>query len=98
MAYLELKCACQNCGIALPPESVDARICSFECTFCTNCVDTILHNVCPSCGGGFEKRPIRRKGLLQKFPAQIAPFVKPLSSEDFSLLFEKFKEIPPELR
>lgn len=98
MSYLDLKCACENCGTTLPPESIDARICSFECTFCANCVETILHNVCPNCGGGFEKRPIRRKGLLQKFPAQKEPFIKPVTPEDFNLLFEKFADIPPELR
>lgn len=98
MAYLDLKCECKHCEKPLPPESIEACICSFECTFCTNCVDTVLHNVCPNCGGGFEKRPIRRKGLLQKFPAQIEPWVKPLSTENFDLLFEKFIDIPPELR
>jgi len=98
MAYLELKCACENCGTPLPPEATNARICSFECTFCESCVNNILHNVCPNCGGGFEKRPIRRHGLLHLFPAHIAPFLKPLNPEDFDLLFEKFREIPPELR
>jgi uncharacterized protein len=56
---LELRPICENCAKALPPESTDARICSHECTFCAACVDGILANVCPNCGGGFEKRPIR---------------------------------------
>ena len=42
-----------------PPDSPDARICSYECTFCADCVETVLHNVCPNCGGGFTPRPIR---------------------------------------
>ena len=47
------------CDMDLPPESDQARICSYECTFCVTCVDAVLHNVCPNCGGGFVPRPIR---------------------------------------
>jgi uncharacterized protein len=56
---LELRTTCEHCNIALPPESLEARICSYECTFCVACVDSILGNVCPNCGGGFTPRPIR---------------------------------------
>ncbi len=56
---LELRPTCENCNKALAPASLDARICSYECTFCATCVDTILQNVCPNCGGGFAPRPIR---------------------------------------
>lgn len=56
---LELRPACEHCNRALPPASTEARICSFECTFCAACVDGVLANVCPNCGGGFERRPIR---------------------------------------
>ena len=55
---LELRPSCEHCNRALPPESPDARICSYECTFCTDCVE-LLGNVCPNCGGGFEPRPVR---------------------------------------
>jgi hypothetical protein len=58
---LELRPRCENCNAALPPDSVEARICSFECTFCAPCVDTVLENVCPNCGGGFTPRPVRPK-------------------------------------
>jgi uncharacterized protein len=58
-SMLELRPVCENCGRALPPDSEDARICSFECTFCAECVEHVLGNVCPNCGGGFEPRPIR---------------------------------------
>ena len=58
---LELRPTCEQCNKALPPGSLEARICSYECTFCADCVETQLHNVCPNCGGGFEKRPIRPK-------------------------------------
>jgi uncharacterized protein len=56
---LELRPTCENCNRALPPDAMDARICSYECTFCAQCVADILDNVCPNCGGGFVPRPIR---------------------------------------
>ncbi|MBI5108152.1 MAG: DUF1272 domain-containing protein [Rhodocyclales bacterium] len=56
---LELRPCCEHCGIDLPPESTEARICSYECTFCADCVDAVLDNVCPNCGGGFVPRPVR---------------------------------------
>lgn len=56
---LELRPTCEHCNTALPPASTQARICSFECTFCADCVDNLLGNVCPNCGGGFAARPIR---------------------------------------
>jgi len=56
---LELRPTCEHCSKPLPPDSLDARICSYECTFCAACVNDILGNVCPNCGGGFVPRPIR---------------------------------------
>ena len=56
---LELRPTCENCNKPLPPAAEDAMICSFECTFCADCVTSVLKNVCPNCGGGFERRPIR---------------------------------------
>ena len=56
---LELRPSCEHCNIALPPESLEARICSYECTFCVTCVGTVLHDLCPNCGGNFVQRPIR---------------------------------------
>lgn len=56
---LELRPTCEHCNKALPPASPEARICAYECTFCAACVDDVLHNVCPNCGGGFAPRPIR---------------------------------------
>jgi hypothetical protein len=55
---LELRPTCEHCNKALPADSVEARICSYECTFCASCVE-LLQNVCPNCGGGFVPRPIR---------------------------------------
>ena len=56
---LELRPNCERCDKDLPPEAEEARICSYECTFCADCVDDHLMNVCPNCGGGFVPRPIR---------------------------------------
>lgn len=65
---LELRPNCEYCDKDLPPDSHEARICTYECTFCADCVESVLHNVCPNCGGGFVPRPIRpgtarRKGV-----------------------------------
>jgi hypothetical protein len=56
---LELRPNCELCDKDLPPDAPDARICSYECTFCAGCVEEVLHDVCPNCGGGFQPRPIR---------------------------------------
>ena len=56
---LELRPTCEHCNKPLPPDSTEAMICTFECTFCRSCVTDVLGNVCPNCGGGFSPRPIR---------------------------------------
>ena len=56
---LELRPTCENCNKPLPPAALEARICTYECTFCARCVDEVLGNVGPNCGGGFVPRPIR---------------------------------------
>ncbi len=56
---LELRPSCELCDVDLPPQAPNARICTYECTFCDHCVDEVLMNVCPNCGGGFERRPVR---------------------------------------
>ena len=66
---LELRAHCECCGKPLPPAAADAMICSFECTFCLDCVEQRLCGVCPNCGGGFERRPLRPASLLGKYPA-----------------------------
>lgn len=58
---LELRPNCEICDKDLPPETTEACICSYECTFCSGCVKNLLSNVCPNCGGGFVPRPIRPK-------------------------------------
>jgi hypothetical protein len=65
---LELRPSCECCGKALPPSAEDAMICSFECTFCAECVATRLDGRCPNCGGAFMPRPIRPEGKLAANP------------------------------
>ncbi len=74
---LELRPNCECCDRDLPPDSAEARMCSFECTFCSACADQILHGRCPNCGGELVRRPIRPAEKLAKFPAATARTVKP---------------------
>lgn len=66
---LELRPNCEACGRDLPPESPDARICSFECTFCATCAGGALKGHCPNCTGNLVPRPIRPAAALTKYPA-----------------------------
>ncbi|MGN6606573.1 MAG: DUF1272 domain-containing protein [Jatrophihabitans sp.] len=66
---LELRPNCERCDRDLPPESPDARICTYECTFCAGCVEGPLGGVCPNCGGNFDRRPVRPADALLRDPA-----------------------------
>ncbi len=66
---LEMRPDCERCGKDLPADQQGALICSFECSFCENCNDEILHNICPNCAGGLVERPLRAGDILLKFPA-----------------------------
>ncbi|MCK4587691.1 MAG: DUF1272 domain-containing protein [Gammaproteobacteria bacterium] len=66
---LQLRPGCECCNKELPPDSADARICSFECTFCVSCADTVLNGKCPNCGGELVSRPRRPAHQLDKNPA-----------------------------
>lgn len=66
---LDLRPNCECCDRDLPPGSSDARICTFECTFCADCADGVLGGVCPNCGGDLQPRPIRTKPFLERYPA-----------------------------
>lgn len=101
---LELRPTCEHCNRQLPPESPEAWICSFECTFCGDCVENVLKNVCPNCGGGFMPRPVRpatdRKGgnYLGKYPASDKVKHRPVDPEAHARLVAKLRAIPPEKR
>ena len=66
---LDLRPNCECCDKDLPPESREAMICTFECTFCADCVTDFLSGVCPNCGGEFVRRPVRPAAKLIANPA-----------------------------
>ena len=66
---MKLKPNCECCDRDLPPESPEARICTFECTFCADCAARVFGNVCPNCQGSLVSRPIRPAAMLAKYPA-----------------------------
>jgi len=74
---LELRPNCECCNGDLPPESSDALICSFECTFCRACAERVFGGRCPNCGGELLARPRRPAEKLSKYPASTARIVKP---------------------
>ena len=78
---LDIRPSCEHCDKALPNDAADAMICTFECTFCHDCVEGVLQQVCPNCGGGFEKRPIRPASLLEKYPVSTKRVYKPVDIE-----------------
>ena len=73
---LELRPNCECCDRDLPPESREAVICSFECTFCRSCADGVLGGRCPNCGGELVSRPVRPKEKLAQYPAATARKLK----------------------
>lgn len=73
---LELRPNCECCDRDLPPASTDARICTFECTFCAPCADMVLGGRCPNCGGNLVPRPIRPAHLLAQAPPSTKRVVK----------------------
>ena len=66
---LQMRPGCECCDRDLPADAGGAFVCSFECTFCAACADTVLKGVCPNCGGGLVARPLRTGALLAKYPA-----------------------------
>ena len=101
---LQLRPTCEQCAAALPPDAVYAMICSYECTFCSDCVENVLANVCPNCGGGFCPRPVRpvsecRDGVcLRKHPAAKTITHKPLGPELHREFANSIKHLAPEKR
>jgi hypothetical protein len=101
---LELRPTCEHCNTSLPPDSLEARICSYECTFCAACVQQVLHNVCPNCGGGFVPRPVRPSknwkddNYLGKDPASTRLQHRPVDLSAHRALLTRLKAIPPEQR
>lgn len=101
---LDLRPNCELCDRDLPPESREACICTYECTFCLNCVEEILQNVCPNCGGGFVPRPMRpkterRKGVsVAHQPASTKRVNTKYSIDEIKAFVSTVKETRPEDR
>ena len=101
---LELRPNCEHCDIDLPASSDQACICTYECTFCKRCVNEVLKNVCPNCGGGFQPRPIRPK--LERRKGVSVAFQKPsnkrvntkYTTEQIEEFAKKLKDIEPRQR
>ncbi|AWF82876.1 DUF1272 domain-containing protein [Microbulbifer sp. A4B17] len=98
---LELRPNCEGCDKDLPPDSKEAMICTYECTFCQSCVATLLSNVCPNCGGNFCPRPIRpqvarRRGVgISHQPASRKRVNTPFSRDEIRLFIDTVKNIAP---
>ncbi len=106
MARIELRPNCELCDKDLPPQSQDARICTYECTYCEDCAETVLHNVCINCGGNLTPRPIRpmkswrpeeNLGLINH-PASSKRVNTSFSREDITAHVARIRFIPPEQR
>ncbi len=101
---LELRPTCEHCNKALPPASLEARICSFECTFCAGCVGSVLGNVCPNCGGGFVPRPVRPAtnwngdNFLGRYPASTTVKHRPVDAPAHTLFARAIAGMAPERR
>ena len=101
---LQLRPNCECCDKDLPPAAADARICSYECTFCAHCVETVLFNVCPNCGGGFVPRPIRpaterRDGVsLATDPASTKRVRLKYDRQALAAFVRGVRDVPPERR
>src|SRR5258706_15582501 len=99
---LEVRPSCEQRGIHLPPASLDARICSFECTLRAKCVNEVLANVRPNCGGGFVPRPIRPaknwrgENFLGKYPASTQIKPRPVDAAAHAALGVSVRNLPPE--
>ena len=74
---LELRPNCECCDRDLPPESREAMICTYECTFCAKCAADVFGGTCPNCGGELVRRPVRPADRLARNPASTKRTVRP---------------------
>lgn len=95
---LEIRPSCENCSASLAPNSENAMICSFECTYCSACAIGVFKNVCPNCGGGFVPRPVRPNAMLDKYPASKVLVEKEVDMVKYKLLQDKLIRIKPSER
>jgi len=103
---LELRPNCELCDKDLPPDAADAMICTYECTYCSDCVEKVLHNVCPRCAGGFVPRPIRPKKAWRSdrnlglgfHPASTKRVHSPFTLEEIQEHVDRIKHLRPDER
>ena len=101
---LDLRPCCEHCGTDLLADSTAAMICAYECTFCQACVEEVLGNVCPNCGGGFERRPVRvarayREGVsLEHHPASTTRKHRPVDEVAHAAFAAPLRDVPPHAR
>ena len=104
LVALALRPSCEHCNKALPPDSLEARICSFECTFCASCVENVIGNVCPNCGGGFAARPIRPSrnwkngNFVGAFPPRTQVKHQPVDQAVHITFSAEIRTLPPQKR
>ena len=100
---LEMRTRCERCDAPLGQDG-DARICSYECTFCETCVEDILHDVCPNCGGGFVARPVRPSrywkdgNFLGNHPAGTRVRHQPVDAQAHAAFAAPIRSISPHRR
>lgn len=92
---LALRPNCEICDQDLPPHAEDARICTFECTFCAACAEHKLHGMCPNCGGNLVPRPIRPHSKLARNPASTERFLKPFDAAAHAERLARLGPLPP---
>lgn len=104
---LELRPNCELCDRNLAPDALNARICSYECTYCAPCADAVLENVCPTCGGGLTPRPIRPRQAyrhpdlslgLAFHPARATRKHSRWSRDEAAAMTARLKSVPPQER
>jgi len=74
---LELRPSCECCDRDLPNGSPDARICTYECTFCVACAEGVLAGRCPNCRGDLVLRPTRPPAAAVRHPPSTVRVVRP---------------------
>lgn len=103
---LELRPNCKWRDRGLPPDSAEARICTYECTYCSDCAENVLANVCATCGGNLVARPIRprlsyrpSKPLgLARHPASTVRKRSAWTAEEVTELTDRLRDVPPSER
>ena len=73
---LELRPNCECCDRDLPPQSPDARICTFECTFCADSRRRRARRRLSQLRRQFRGSPIRPAAMLKKYPASACRVLK----------------------